>query len=39
MRERLRHVNGRLEIQSGPQGTTLTAIVPLVPLAIDVLAS
>lgn len=29
MRERLRYVNGRLEIQTGPQGTTLTAIVPL----------
>jgi PAS domain S-box-containing protein len=29
MRERLRYVNGRLEIESGPQGTTLTAIVPL----------
>jgi PAS domain S-box-containing protein len=29
MRERLRHMSGRLEIQSGPQGTTLTAIVPL----------
>jgi PAS domain S-box-containing protein len=29
MRERLRYVNGRLEIQSGSQGTTLTAIVPL----------
>jgi len=29
MRERLRYVNGRLEIESGPHGTTLTAIVPL----------
>jgi PAS domain S-box-containing protein len=29
MRERLHYVNGRLEIQTGPQGTTLTAIVPL----------
>jgi PAS domain S-box-containing protein len=29
MRERLRHVGGRLEIDSTPQGTTLTAIVPL----------
>jgi PAS domain S-box-containing protein len=29
MRERLRYVNGRLEIESGPNGTTLTAIVPL----------
>jgi signal transduction histidine kinase len=29
MRERLRDVNGRLEIQSGQQGTTVTAIVPL----------
>jgi signal transduction histidine kinase len=29
MRERLRYVNGRLEIQTGPQGTTLTASVPL----------
>jgi two-component system NarL family sensor kinase len=29
MRERLRYVNGRLEIESGPQGTTLTAIVPI----------
>ena len=29
MRERLRHIGGRLEIRSGPQGTTLTAIVPL----------
>ena len=29
MRERLRYVNGRLDIESGPHGTTLTAIVPL----------
>lgn len=29
MRERLRYVKGRLEIESGPQGTTLTAVVPL----------
>ena len=29
MRERLRYVNGRLEIESGPDGTTLTAVVPL----------
>jgi signal transduction histidine kinase len=29
MRERLRNVNGRLAIQSGTQGTTLTAVVPL----------
>jgi PAS domain S-box-containing protein len=29
MRERLRHIGGRLEIQSSPQGTTLTATVPV----------
>jgi PAS domain S-box-containing protein len=29
MRERLRHVGGRLEVQSSSQGTRLTAIVPL----------
>jgi PAS domain S-box-containing protein len=29
MRERLRYVNGRLGIQTGPQGTMLTAVVPL----------
>jgi PAS domain S-box-containing protein len=29
MRERLRHLGGRLKIQSGAEGTTLTAIVPL----------
>jgi PAS domain S-box-containing protein len=36
MRERLRYMSGRLEIQSGPQGTTLTAIVPL---GVEVLTS
>jgi PAS domain S-box-containing protein len=36
MRERLRYVNGRLEIQTGPQGTTLTAIVPL---GVEVMSS
>ena len=35
MRERLRNVNGRLTIQSGPQGTTLTATVPLAGVAIS----
>ena len=35
MRERLRNVNGRLTIQSGPQGTTLTATVPLVGVAMN----
>jgi PAS domain S-box-containing protein len=29
MRERLRHVGGRLEIESSSQGTTLTAVVPV----------
>jgi signal transduction histidine kinase len=29
MRERLRHVGGRLDIKSGRQGTTLTAVVPV----------
>jgi PAS domain S-box-containing protein len=29
MRERLKQVGGRLEIESGRQGTTITAIVPL----------
>ena len=36
MRERLRYISGRLEIQTGPQGTTLTAIVPL---GVEVLSS
>ena len=36
MRERLRYVNGRLEIQTGPQGTTLTASVPL---GVEVMSS
>jgi PAS domain S-box-containing protein len=31
MRERLRHYGGTLEIKSGPQGTTLVAVIPLVP--------
>jgi len=34
MRERLRNVNGRLTIESGPQGTTLTATVPLAGVAM-----
>jgi signal transduction histidine kinase len=29
MRQRLRHVGGHLEIVSGSQGTTVTAVVPL----------
>jgi two-component system, NarL family, sensor kinase len=29
MRERITQIGGRLEIQSGPYGTTITAIVPL----------
>ena len=29
MRQRLRHLGGRLEIESSSQGTTITAIVPL----------
>jgi signal transduction histidine kinase len=29
MRERLRQLGGRLHIQSGSRGTTLTAILPL----------
>src|SRR4029079_15860226 len=29
MRQRLRHLGGRLEIQSSNQGTSITAIVPL----------
>jgi signal transduction histidine kinase len=33
MRERLRNVNGRLTIQSGEQGTKLTATVPLAGVA------
>ena len=35
MRERLRNVNGRLTIQSGQQGTTLTATVPLAGVAMS----
>jgi PAS domain S-box-containing protein len=31
MRQRLRQLGGQLEIQSSPQGTTLTAIVPVAP--------
>ncbi len=29
MRERLRHLGGRLEISSGPEGTILRAVLPL----------
>jgi len=29
MRQRLRHIGGRLEIESGSHGTTITAIVPV----------
>ena len=36
MRERLRYISGRLAIQTGPQGTTLTAIVPL---GVEVMSS
>jgi signal transduction histidine kinase len=29
MRERVRHFNGQLDIESGPGGTTITVIFPL----------
>ena len=35
MRERLRNANGRLTIQSGQQGTTVTATVPLAGVAMS----